>query len=456
MFEPTGIGGPAPGAPEVAGPPPATGAAATRRLLRLAVSAFVVLAAEPLYLLVDTAVVGHLGAIALAGLGVAGAVMAVLTVVGTFVEYGTTGRAARWFGAGQRERAVNEGVQASWLALVIGLVLVATGEALAGPLTSLLAGGSGPVQHAAQTWFRIAVVGLPGVLLVLAGNGWMRGVQRTREPVVIVLVANAISAAASPALVYGAGLGLNGSAIANVLAQAVGGCWFLVALRRSASSLRPERSVMRAQVLVGRDLIVRSAAFQVAFLTAAGVASRMGTAQIAAHQIGLQLWEFTALLLDSFAIAAQSLVGAALGAEDASAARALAWRVARWGLYSGVAFGVLFAAGWLLVPEAFSSSGAVRHQAHLLWPWFVGMLPAAGVVFALDGVLIGAGDVGFLRTITIVGAVGAFAPLNLAALHWHLGIGGVWAGLTAFILVRLVGMLVRTAGDRWLVLGAQR
>jgi Na+-driven multidrug efflux pump len=199
--------------------------------------------------------------------------------------------------------------------------------------------------------------------------------------------------------------------------------------------------------------MLRSAAFQVAFLTAAAVASRMGTAQIAAHQIGLQLWEFTALLLDSFAIAAQSLVGAALGASNAAAARSMAWQVSRWGLYAGVAFAGVFAAGWTLIPRVFTSSSEVLDQTSVLWPWFVVMLPAAGVVFALDGVLIGAGDVGFLRTITIVAAVGAFAPLNLAALHWSWGIGGVWAGLAAFIGVRLVGMLIRTRGDKWAVTG---
>lgn len=433
--------------------PGGAGDAGTRRLLSLAVSAFVVLAAEPLYLLVDTAVVGHLGAVPLGGLAVAGAVMAVLTIIGTFVEYGTTGRAARWYGAGRTSDAVNEGVQASWLAGVIGLLIVGLGEVLAGPLTTLLAGGTGPTQHAAESWFRIAVIGLPGVLLVLAGNGWMRGVQRTTEPVRIVLLANALSAAASPILVYPLGLGLEGSAVANIAAQAVGGALFLRSLRRAAASLRPDRRVMRAQVVVGRDLIVRAGAFQVAFLTAAGVASRMGTAQIAAHQIGLQLWEFTALLLDSFAIAAQSMVGAALGGHDAAGARRLAWQVSRWGLYAGIAFGALYAAGWALVPRAFTSSSAVVAQAHVLWPWFVGMLPAAGVVFALDGVLIGAGDVAFLRTITLVAAVGAFAPLNLAALHWHWGLGGVWAGLSAFIAVRFVGMVARTRGDRWIVLG---
>jgi Na+-driven multidrug efflux pump len=133
----------------------------------------------------------------------------------------------------------------------------------------------------------------------------------------------------------------------------------------------------------------------------------------------------------------------------------MAWQVSRWGLYAGVAFAAVFAAGWVLIPRVFTSSPEVLVQTHVLWPWFVAMLPAAGIVFALDGVLIGAGDVGFLRTITIVAAVGAFAPLNLAALHWNWGIGGVWAGLAAFIVVRLVGMVLRTRGTKWAVTGVR-
>ena len=218
----------------------ATDRVSTRRLLSLAASAFVVLAAEPLYLLVDTAVVGHLGSVPLAGLGVASALMALLLVVGSFVEYGTTGRAARWYGAGRTDAAVAEGMQASWLGIAIGLLMIVFGEVFAHPLTAVLSGGTGAVQHAAESWFRIAVLGMPGVLLVLAGNGWMRGIQETRSPIRIVLVANALSAAASPILVYPLGFGLEGSAIANVAAQVVGGALFLRVLcqRRAHRSRR--------------------------------------------------------------------------------------------------------------------------------------------------------------------------------------------------------------------------
>ena len=172
---------------------------------------------------------------------------------------------------------------------------------------------------------------------------------------------------------------------------------------------------------MGRELFLREAGFQAAFLTAAAVAARMGTAQVAAHQIGLELWVFSALVLDSFAIAAQSLVGAALGSGDAGAASRTAWQVARYGLAAGIAFSVVLAAGWFLIPDAFTSSDAVRHQAHLYWPYFIGLQPAAGVVFALDGVLIGAGDVGFLRTVTLVAASGSLRPDHARRAAFPLG-----------------------------------
>lgn len=425
-----------------------------RRVLLLAASAFAVLAAEPSFVLVDTAVVGHLGPVPLGALGIGGTLLSLVAIVGAFLEYGTTGRAARWFGAGQRGRAVDEGVTATVLALGIGVVAVVVGEVLAGPMMSLLA-GSGPVRGGAQSWFRVALLGLPAILVVLAGNGWMRGVQETRRPVWIVGLANAVSAAASPVLVYPLGLGLRGSAVANVGGQVIGAGLFLRAVRAERRPWRQDWLRVRAQLVVGRDLVLRSIAFQAAFLTAAGVAARMGTAQVAAHQIGLEIWEFIALVLDSFAIAAQSLVGAALGSGDVRAARATARRVAGYGLVAGLVTAGLLAAGWGVVPEVFTSSAAVRHQAGLLWPFLVAMQPAGGVVFALDGVLVGAGDVAFLRTITLIGAVGAFVPICLCALARGWGIAGVWAGLTAFILVRLVGMLLRTAGTRWLVAGGR-
>jgi putative MATE family efflux protein len=422
----------------------------SRRLLALTGSAFVVLAAEPTYLLVDTAVIGHLGTRQLASLGIAVAVVSLLLVVGDFVEYGTTGRVARAYGAGRPEIAYAEGVQASWLGLATGIVLAGIGELFAGPLAHALAGDNLAVRQQAVEWLRIGLCGLPGVLLVLAGNGWMRGVQRTRQPVLIVVVANLVSAAMCPVLVYPAGLGLRGSAIANLAGQAVGGILFITALEGPKRIVWP---TIRAQLKVGRDLIVRNVGFEAAFLTAAAVAARMGTAQLAAHQVGIQLDTFSSLLLDSVAIAAQSVVGAALGSGDAAAARQVTWRIAKWGGYAGIGFAAGYAALWWPVPRLFSSSPAVIHQLHVMWPWFCVLWLPAGVLFALDGVLIGAGDVGFMAVLTLIAGLGAFVPIDLCALHFHWGLGGVWAGLMAFYLVRLAGMTWRARGTRWLVLG---
>jgi putative MATE family efflux protein len=374
---------------------------------------------------------------------------------GTLMAYGTTGRAARRFGAGDRTAAVSEGVQASWLALCTGVLLAILAQALAGPLASLLASDPATADAAAG-WLRIAACGAPGLLLAAAGNGWMRGVQDTRRPLIFVLGANVLSAILCPVLVYPLGWGLTGSAVANVTAQTVTGALFLLALVRETTALRPSLSIMGRQLVLGRDLLIRGAAFQACWLSATAVAARFSVAALGAHQIALQLWFFSALALDAVAIAAQSLVGAALGAGDAAEARDVARRVTLVGGVAGVAFAVLAAAGAGVVPGWFTSDTAVHEQAAVVWPWFVGLMPFAGVVYALDGVLIGAGDVGFLRNATLGAALLGFLPVVWLAYAFDLGLGGVWAGLGLFTVVRLVTLLWRWRSARWAVLGATR
>ncbi|SIR92822.1 MATE family efflux transporter [Micromonospora avicenniae] len=430
--------------------------AAARRIAGLALPALVVLAAEPLYVLVDTAVVGHLGREPLAALAVGGTVMSLTAWLGTVMAYGTTGRSARRFGAGDRTAAVAEGVQASWLAFGVGVLVAVAMQFGGGALARTLVGSSGEVADAAAVWLRIAALGAPGLLLAAAGNGWLRGVQDTRRPLLFVLGPNLLSALLCPLLVYPAGLGLAGSAVANVLAQTLAGGLFTAALARERVSLRPRPRLIRQQLVLSRDLLIRGVAFQASFLSATAVASRFGAAAVGAHQIALQLWFFTALLLDALAIAAQSLVGAALGAGDEAGARALARRIGLLGGVCGVAFAVLIGAGAGIVPSLFSADPAVRDQAMVAWPWFVAMQPLAGVVFALDGVLIGAGDVRYLRNLTVVAALGGFLPAIWLAHGLDLGLGGIWAGLTLFVVLRLVALLLRMRSGGWAVVGAVR
>ncbi|MDH6460534.1 putative MATE family efflux protein [Micromonospora sp. A200] len=434
----------------------ATAIAPPRRIAALALPALVVLAAEPLYVLVDTAVVGHLGRVPLAALAVGGTVMTLTAWLGTVLAYGITGRAARRFGSGDRAAAVAEGVQASWLALGVGVLVALVMQVGGGALARTLAGGGDDVAGEAGQWLRIAALGAPGLLLAAAGNGWLRGIQDTRRPLVFVLAPNLLSALLCPLLVYPAGLGLAGSAVANAVAQTVSGALFAAALVRERVSLRPRPRLIRQQLALSRDLLVRGVAFQASFLSATAVAARFGAAAVGAHQIALQLWFFTALVLDALAIAAQALIGAALGAGDAAGARALARRFALLGGVAGIGFAVLIAAGAGVVPSWFSSDPQVREQAMVAWPWFVAMQPLAGVVFALDGVLIGAGDVRYLRNLTIVAALGGFLPAIWLAHGLDLGLGGIWAGLTLFIVIRLVALLLRLRTGGWAVTGAVR
>jgi putative MATE family efflux protein len=430
-----------------------------RRVLALAVPALAVLAAEPLYLLVDTAVVGRLGAVELAALAVGGVVLVQVSTQLTFLSYGTTACTARLYGSGQRTAAVAQGAQATWLALGIGGVVLVAGQLAAGPVVHLLA-GAGPVAEGASGWLRIALFGAPFVLVTLAGNGWMRGVQNTVRPLRYVLVGNGISALLCPVLVHGAGpvagFGLQGSAIANVIAQVLAAGLFLRALVVERATPPPSWSAMRTQLKMGRDLVLRSMAFQACFLSAASVAARTSAAAVGAHQVVLQLWFFIATVLDSLAIAAQSLVGAALGAGNEPSARSLAWQITRYGLTLGVALGVAFAAAQPALPQAFTADSAVLAEIPHAWWFLVALQPVAGVVFALDGVLLGAGDAAFLRTSTLISALVGFLPVIWASFAFGWGLVGIWSGLAMFMFLRLAFVLARARGAGWAVTGAVR
>jgi putative MATE family efflux protein len=432
--------------------PPAT----TRRIAGLALPALGVLAAEPVYLLFDIAVVGRLGAVSLAGLAIGGLVLALMSSQLTFLSYGTTARAARFFGAGHRDSAVGEGVQATWLAVGLGVLIVIVVEATAVPLLRLIAGG-GDIAAMALPWLRIAILGAPAILISLAGNGWMRGVQDTARPLRYVVLGFALSAVLCPMLVYGwlglPRLELAGSAMANLAGQWLAALCFCRALWVERVPLRIDVSVLRAQVVMGRDLLVRTMAFQACFVSAAAVAARFGAAAVAAHQVVLQLWSFLALVLDSLAIAAQSLVGAALGAGHLAHAKSVAWRVTIFSTVAAAVLAAVFAVGASVFPQLFTNDRSVLDVIGVPWWFLVAQLPIAGVVFALDGVLLGAGDARFMRNATMASALLGFLPLIWLSLAFGWGLVGIWSGLTTFMVLRLAFVGWRAWSGRWLVAG---
>lgn len=428
-----------------------------REFLKLALPALGVLAAEPLYLLLDVAVVGRLGAHALAGLAMGALVLGLVSTQLTFLSYGTTSRAARMFGAGRRADAVNEGVQATWLAVVIGTALAAAVFLGTDPLLSLLAGDSQIAADAAD-WLRIAILGTPLILITLAGNGWMRGVQDTVRPLRCVMAGLAVSAVLCPVLVFGLlgapELGLEGSAVANLVGQAIAAALFLAALAAERAALAPQWPVMRAQLVLARDLVLRSLGFQACFLSAAVVAARFGAPALAAHQVVLQLWNLITLTLDSLAIAAQSMIGAALGASQVSQSRRLAWRITRWSLALAAGLALVIALLGQVLPKVFTDDSAVLGEIGSIWLLLALLIPLGGIAFALDGVLLGSGDVAFLRTATLGSAVLGFLPLIWLSLVLDWGLTGIWWGLVLFLALRAAAVLWRTASGKWAVPGS--
>ena len=415
-------------------------------IVRLAVPALGALAAEPLYLLVDTAIVGHLGTPQLAALALAATVLSNLVALCIFLTYGTTARVTRLHGAGEDEEAAAIGPQAFWLALAAGVVVAAVVAALADPLVHAL-GGDDEVADMAARYLRIASLGVPMALIALAGQGWLRGMSDLRTPLVIVVVANLVNIVLEVLFVYGFDWGLDGSAWGTVLAQLGMGIAFAVVLLRVFAP--PNLARIRSLVSIGAQLVARTAALLGCFVLATAVCAHIGPATVAAHQIAFQLFGFLALLLDAIAIAGQVIVGRALGAGDADDAYAAARRMLEWALAAGLVIGGLFLALGDVVPHAFTSDPKVIDQAQDLWPLFCAMWPVAAVAFALDGILIGAGDTAYLAAAMAV-AFAIFAPIALTAGT----VVVVWLAIDVLMVVRVATLGARFARRRWALVGA--
>jgi len=426
-----------------------------REILRLAVPAFLALVAEPLFLLADAAVVGHLGTPELAALGIASAVLGTLISLCIFLAYGTTASVARQVGAGNTRGALVQGVDGLWLAALIGVLVTAVALPLTPQVVDLF-GPSAGVAELAVTYLQIALLGIVPLLLMLAATGVLRGLQDTRTPLVVAVVGNLANIALNVGLVYGAGLGIAGSALGTLLAQlgsAVALVWVVVrAARREAASLRPDLSGIRQAGRAGVPLIIRTLMLRASLLVMTYAAARLGEADLAAMQLALTIWTFLAFTLDAVAIAAQAITGRYLGAADAQGTRAVTNRMEQWGWFSGLVTGLALAAISPLIGRLFTSDAAVLD---LLVPVLLVAAiaqPLAGIVFVLDGVLIGAGD-GVYLAWAQVATLALFAPAA-----WLVGDNGLtwlWAAFAVcFMGGRAVTLLLRARGDRWMRLGA--
>ncbi|MSQ28013.1 MAG: MATE family efflux transporter [Dehalococcoidia bacterium] len=419
-----------------------------REIFSLAIPVLGSLCAGQLYVLVDTAIVGHLGQGPLAGLGLAGTVISAALAMCNFLAYATTAYVGRTHAAGDLTAARDVANHALWLSSGLGLIFVVLGSMFGRPLLDLLSGGS-EVAGIAHLYLGIAVFGVPFSLIAIAAQGYLRGVKDLKTPLIYLAGGNTLNVMLEIAFVYGFEWGLPGSAAATVLAQAAMGAGFIAKLVREAGGLRPPAwGAMRPLLRASSQLFVRTSALYGSFVVVGSTLAHIGAASLAAHQVLFQLWIFLALVLDAVAIAGQVLVSRKLGAGEGAAAVASARRMIGWSGASGAVFAaVLLALGGLL-PRIFTGDAAVLERVAAAWPIFALMQPFNGAVFALDGILIGAGDSRYLMW-SMLASAGVTVPLVLLSYAGGWGITGVWLAVGALILVRLLTIGLRFRSGRW-------
>jgi putative MATE family efflux protein len=421
-----------------------------REIVGLALPAMVALAADPLLGLVDTALVGRLGAVPLAALGVSVALFTLAFFGFNFLTYGTTAEVARLRGAGRPEAAATYALQALWLAVALGVLTTIVLEAAA-PLLLGLMGATGEVADAGLVYLRIRALASVPVLVVLVGHGAFRGCKDMRTPLWITAAVNGINAVLSWVLIYPVGLGVAGAAWGTLLAQTAGAATFLVLGRRrfALPALRVEPVAMRRIAGISRDLFLRTAALLSGLLISTAVAARMGTVTVAAHQIARELWTTSAFVLDGFAIAGQAMIATALGAGRGDEARDVAWRLLRWGLGFGFLVGLGYLALTDVLPRVFTTDAGVLAAVGAVWVIVAAVQPIGGIAFVLDGVLMGAGDFRFLLWSTALASLGVLTPVCLIALRLGWGLRGVWVGMSMMLAVRAVLTVWRLRSGTW-------
>ncbi|CAL9474352.1 putative FMN_FAD exporter YeeO [Streptomyces sp. enrichment culture] len=429
-----------------------------REIVALAVPAFGALVAEPLFVMADSAIVGHLGTAQLAGLGIASALLTTAVSVFVFLAYATTAAVARRVGAGDLRSAIRQGMDGIWLALLLGAAVIAAVLPTAPFLVDLF-GASTTAAPYATTYLRVSALGIPAMLVVLASTGVLRGLQDTRTPLYVALAGFLANAALNAGLVYGAGLGIAGSAWGTVIAQCGMAAAYLVVVvrgaRRHGASLRPDAAGIRASAQAGVPLLVRTLSLRAILMIATAVAARLGDADIAAHQIILSLWSLLAFALDAIAIAGQAIIGRYLGAGDSRGAREVCRRMVEWGIAVGIGLGLLVVLTRPAFLPLFTGDSAVKDAALPALVIVAVSQPVCGVVFVLDGVLMGAGDGPYLAWAMLV-TLAVFTPVALLVPVLGGGLTAVWAAMTLMMTVRMLTLWLRTRSGRWLVTGATR
>ena len=424
-----------------------------RAILALAVPALGALAADPLYSIVDTALVGHLGAPELGGVAVGTAAFTASFWIFSFLAYGVTPRVARALGAGDEAGAAAVGVQALFLALALGVTVTVLGVVFAGHIVDFL-GADGRVARFAEPYLRIRVLAAGAVLVGQVGHGWLRGAHNTRTAMFVAVSGATVNALLAYLLIYPAGLGVEGAAWAVVVAQWGAALAFLLILRKrlAAAPVRPNAKVARSLMSVGGDLVVRTGALLAALTLATSVAARMGVVALGSWQVAMQIFLLLSFTQDSVAIAGQALVATYLGRRQPEAAMAVGRRLMSWGVLAGIVLGIVVFVAREPIAGIFTDDATVNSAAADLIAWIALIQPLSAAAFTLDGILIGASDTRFLAGAMVACSV-LFAAVSLAALDLEWGTAGLAAGASLWLAARAGTTGARFIRGRW-ALGA--
>jgi MATE family multidrug resistance protein len=420
-----------------------TGRQLDRRIFALAIPAVGALAADPLLSLVDTAFVAGLGASALATLGVTSAIFGFAFVLFNFLAYATTPLVASAIGRGDQDGARQVVGRALFLAVTLGAVSTAVLLVLAEPLVRVMQAGPDVIDPAVS-YLRIRALAAPAVLIVTAGHGAFRGLQDTRTPLLVAVLANLINVVLDPVLIYALDFGVAGAAAASALAQYAAAIWMWRKLRTRLGPIHAGlgRSAHLASLLTaGGILTIRTLLLVLTLTLGTAAAASVGTPAVAAHQVVRETWFLTAMLTDGLAIAAQALVAEYLGRGDEVSIAAINRRLLWWGLLVGA----IVAAGWLvgapLLAAGFAPTaevgGLIEDAARI-----AGLLaPAAAIVWVLDGIVMGRMAFKGLIASTGAGLLAGATVFYLTA-NYGWGLPGVWWGMSAMIVARLMVLVV--------------
>ena len=416
-----------------------------REIAALAIPALATLAIDPLVSIVDTAWVGRLGTDELAALAVASAVFAAAFSIFGFVHLTVTPLVAGEVGRGDLPRAGTVARGAFVISALIGVAVAAAAWFLADPVASVIS-STGTVAVEAASYLRVRFLALPAMLVTMVGHGVYRGHSDTRTPLRVAIGLNIVNLVLDPVLIFGAGLGVTGAAWATVVAQGLAAVWFLwlvlVKDRRDLGTDEPYSGVgslpIRSILSAGWPLMIRSAALLTSITATTLAAARIGTVEVAAHQIALQVWLFLSFVLDAYAVAAQPMVGTDLGAGKVDAARDVSKRLLFLGFVTGVTLSGLVAVSGLFVADVFSAADDVAGELARVYGFVVVLQPLTALVYVYDGIGIGASAFRFLAISMVVAAVATIATL------WMVGddLVGVWSAVTVLTVTRLLSFAV--------------